>query len=63
MYKIILLPTFGGKSIEIESEIIFENKTQLYFPDMDTVIIDYRSFTIKADYKGIGKVTYFYDFV
>ena len=63
MYKIQLLPEEEGEYVEIESEIIFENGTQLYFHDMHTIIIDGRSFQMKANYKGIEIVTYFYKFV
>lgn len=63
MYKIVLLPTSEGRSIEIESEIIFDNETQLYLYDMETIIITNRSYTINNNNKGIECITYFYEFV
>ena len=61
MYKIELLPIFEDGEINIESEIIFENGTRLYFADRGSVIITDRSFSIKENGKGIDCITYFYE--
>jgi hypothetical protein len=61
MYKIELLPEYDDEDINIESEIIFENGTKLYFSDRPYIILRDRSFTINKDRKGIECITYLYE--
>lgn len=63
MYKINLMPEYdtpGDKTLEIKSEVIFNDDTVLFLPKLGAVILSGKSFDIKDDFKGIEKINYFY---